>query len=83
MICGHLLYQLLTDNAAITAAAALDEEKNEEIFAMLVQVLDDKSINLILRDAKNDGRAAISILREHFIGYTKPRVISMWCELTT
>ena len=71
------------DTNAIAAAAALDEEKNEEIFAMLVQVLDDKSINLILRDAKNNGRAAIRILREHFIGSTKPRIIYMWCELTS
>ena len=48
----------------------------------MIQFLDDKSINLIIRDAKNDGRAAMKIMRDHFIGSTKPRLISMWCELT-
>ena len=60
-----------------------DASKNKEVFATLVQFLDDKSISLIIRDANNDGRGALKILRDHYIGSTKPRIISMYYELTS
>ena len=31
----------------------------------------------MMRDAKDDGRKAIEILREHYVGKGKPRVIVM------
>ena len=58
-------------------------DKNAEVFATLVQLLDDKSIILIMRDAKNNGWKSLKILRDHYIGRSKPRIISMWCELTS
>ena len=51
-----------------TQAAAYDEN-NAKIFSMLVLSL--------------DGKAALEILREHYIGTSKPCVISLYCELTT
>ena len=60
-----------------------DREKNSEVFASLVPFLDDKSLNLIIRDAKNDGRAAIKILREHYIGCSKPRIISSYVPIAS
>ena len=42
--------------------------KNEEAFAELIQFLDDRSLSLIMRDAKDDGRAALNILRSHYAG---------------
>ena len=66
-----------------TAEQTTDAEKNAEVFAALVQFLDDKSVSLILRDAKNDGRAALKILRDHYKGSSKPRIISMYSELTS
>ena len=60
-----------------------DAEKNAEIFAELMQFLDDKSISLVIRDAKDDGREALKILREHYVGKSKPRVITLWTNLTT
>ena len=65
------------------AAAEDDAEKNANIFAELVQLLDDKSLSLIIRDAKDDGRAAIKILREHYLGSSKPRIITLYTELTS
>ena len=59
------------------------DEKNADIFSALVQFIDDKALSLIIRDANNDGKAALTILRNHYIGSTKPRVISLYCELTT
>ena len=36
-----------------------DEELNAEVFAELIQCLDDRSINLIIRDARDNGRKAL------------------------
>ena len=47
-------------------ALAEDEEKNGEAYAELVQCLDNKSLSLVMRDAKRDGRKALNILREHY-----------------
>lgn len=58
-----------------------DSEKNEEAYAELIQVLDDKSLCLVMRDAADDGRKALQILREHYAGKGKPRVISLYTEL--
>lgn len=57
--------------------------KNADIFAEIVQVLDDKSLQLIMRDAVNDGRKALEILRDHYRGTRKPRIISLYTELTS
>ena len=52
-------------------------DQNAEVYANLVQVLDDKSLNLIIRDAQNDGRKGLKILKEHYLGSSKPRIISL------
>lgn len=62
---------------------AEDESKNAEIFAELVQVLDDRSLSLIMREAVDDGKKAIQILREHYQPKGKPRVITLYTELTS
>lgn len=36
-----------------------------------------------MRDAKRDGRKALEILREHYAGKDKPRVVSLYCELSS
>ena len=60
-----------------------DQSKNAEVYAELVQVLDDRSLSLIMRDAADDGKKAISILRGHYSGKSKPRIISMYTDLTS
>ena len=60
-----------------------DEEKNALVYASLVQVLDDKSLNLIIRDAADDGRKAFRILEDHYLGKSKPKIIALYCELTS
>ncbi|MCW4346512.1 MAG: reverse transcriptase domain-containing protein [Candidatus Thiodiazotropha endolucinida] len=61
----------------------VDEDKNEEAYAELIQYLDEKSLSLVMRDAADDGRKALGILREHYAGVGKPRVISLYTELTS
>ena len=55
----------------------------ERAFAELVQVLDDRSLNLIMRDAKDDGKAAMLILRDHYAGTSEQRILSLLTTLTT
>ncbi|XP_071959493.1 uncharacterized protein [Antedon mediterranea] len=83
---GHLHIQKLSKIIVPESeggVAAPDEAKNSNAFAELVQYLDDRSLSLIMRDAKNDGRKALGILREHYLGKSKPRIISLYTELTS
>ena len=60
-----------------------DEDKNETAFAELIQFLDERSLSLVIREAKDDGRKAFKILREFYAGSSKPRVIALYNQLTT
>ncbi|XP_061746170.1 zinc finger protein 227-like [Nerophis ophidion] len=60
-----------------------DGNKNEEAYAVLIQLLDDKSLSLVMRDATDDGRKALQILRDHYAGKDKPCVVSLYTELTS
>ena len=57
--------------------------KNADVYAELIQVLDDRSLSLVMREATDDGKKAISILREHYMLSGKPKVIVLYTELTT
>ena len=59
------------------------ENKNEEAYAELVQVLDDRSLSLIITDARDDGRKALKILRNHYRPTGKPRVITLYTQRTS
>ena len=78
---------LLTKNAkiheAITTTGTPDASYNKLAFAELVQVLDDKSLQLILNDAKDNGAKAIQILRSHNKSSDTTRIISLYTELTS
>lgn len=80
---GYLRLHGLKETLVTTAADNVSADKNEEAFAQLIQFLDDKSLSLIMRDAPDDGRKALQILRQHFAGTGKPRVISLYTELTS
>ena len=60
-----------------------DATKNAEAFAELVQCLDDRSLALVMRDGVDDSRKALQILREHYLPKSKPRIISLYTELTS
>ena len=74
------LHKVVEESAADDENESL-AEKNADVYAMLVPLLDDKSICLIMRDAKNDGRKALQILRAHYRGCGTPRIISLYMTL--
>ena len=63
--------------------ANINVEKNAGVFAAFVQLLADMSILLIIRNAKHNSRKAFKILRDHYLGSSKPRIISLYSELTS
>ena len=79
---GYMRLQKLKD-IILSEEEDVDQEKNEEAFAELIQFLDDRSLSLMMRDAVDDGRAALKILREHYAGASTPRIISLYTELTS
>ena len=82
---GYLRLQKLFD-VAIKKEGETDApsaDKNANVFAELVQCLDDRSLSLVIREANNDGRKAIEVLREHYQGKGKPRIIALYTELTS
>ena len=48
-------------------ADKLDAGKNAKAFTELTLSIDDRSLSLVLRDAKDDGRKALKILRTHYL----------------
>ncbi|XP_006826135.1 uncharacterized protein LOC102800653 [Saccoglossus kowalevskii] len=82
---GHMRLQKLDEVIAPAQDGAEEPEagKNKDAYAELVQCLDDKSLSLVIREAHNDGRKALKVLREHYVGQSKPRVIALYNELTT
>ena len=62
-------------------STAADTEKNQVAFAEMIQFLDDVSLSLVMRDAKE--REALAILRRHYRGKGKQRIICLYTELTS
>ena len=79
---GHLRI-LKLKNTILPSEEAPDAAKNEECYADLIQFLDDKSLSLVMRDSADDGRKALKILREHYASQSKPRIITLYTELTS
>lgn len=80
---GYMRLQKLRDTILTADEVEIDEDKNAEAFAELIQFLDDKSLSLVMRDANDDGRQALKILRAHYASPSTPRVISLYTELTS
>ena len=80
---GYMRLKKLHDVITATVTTQPNEEKNKIAFAELLQCLDDKSISLIMREAKDDGRKALVILRKHYLLRGKPRIIALYTELTS
>ena len=80
---GHLRLNKLRDVVEAADPASVDPAKNAEVFAQLAICLDDRSLSLIIRDGKDDGRKSLDILNEHYLSKGKPKVISLYTELTS
>ena len=71
----------------LTSEAGDDEvnenrQKNEKAYAELIKFLDDKSLSLIIRNAADNGRDALKILRNEHASHSKPKIASLYTQLT-
>ena len=80
---AHLHLRDLAGVIDATDGTEVDQVKNKKIYSELVLLLDDVSLSLVMRDAKDDGHKAMSILRAHYLGKSKPRIISLYFELAS
>ena len=63
MNCGKLKNTILNQPADGAEENALAEDAAK--YAELIQFLDDKSLSLVMREAADDGRTALRILRDY------------------
>lgn len=74
---------ILATTTPAEGTTAPTAEQLEQCFAELVPFLDDRSLNLIMRDARDDGRKALQILRAHYAGTGSQRIISLWNQISS
>ena len=80
---GYMKLKKLKTTINPDSTTDANDDKNEEAFAELIQFLDDRSLSLVMRDAKDKGREAMKILRNHYRGKGKQRIICLYTELTS
>ena len=56
--------------------------KNTTVFTEVIQYLDDKSLSLVMRDAQDNVKKALTILKEDYLSKGNSKVISLYTELT-
>ena len=78
-----LAYLKLRKLKKVVLGEETDDDKNETAFSEMVQFLDSRSLSLIMREARDDGKKALEMLREHYAGRGKPRIISLYTVLTS
>lgn len=61
---------------------AQDDTLNADAYCTLAPLLDNTSLGLIFRDTKEKGRESLKVLREHYIGKGRPRIVSLYISLT-
>ena len=74
-------YMAIQDLKKTLLEADPDVSKNEKAYAELVMLLDEKSLALVMHDAADDGQKALKILREHYKGTSKPRILTLYTNL--
>lgn len=80
-ILGYMKLKKLKET--LVGTGAVNNDKNETAFAELIQFLDERSLSLVVGEAKDGGRKAFKILREFYAGCSKSRVITLYNQLTT
>ena len=72
-----------TPLAESAGAEATDENKNADAFSELILCLNNRNLSLAMSDVRNDCGKALIILRGHYRSKGKPKIISLYTELTT
>lgn len=87
LCCMHragLKQTILTEPAGplTVEEKAKDDKLNADAYCALAPLLDNTSLGLIFRDTKDNGRESLKVLREHYIGKGRPRIVSLYITMT-
>ena len=80
---GYLLLKDIEKTVTAPESETVDADSNKKAYAELIQFLDPTSHQLVMRDAKFDGRKAMQILKGHYSGKGKSRILSLYTEIMT
>ena len=81
-----LVYMKLKNlKEVILPGTVASAERKEQCYAELIQFLDERSLCLclVMREAKDDGRRALQILRQHYVGNNEPRIMSLYGQISS
>ena len=67
-LLSYMKIHKLKDAINPDSTTIVSRDAAEESYAQLVHFLDKRSHSLVMRDGKNNGRKALTILREHYRG---------------
>ena len=79
-ILGYLKVKRLKEGFGV---GKTDVNKNELVFAELVQYLDERFLSLVMRDVRDNVGEALRKLRAHYTGSGKPIITTLYHQLTT
>lgn len=74
------LHNVIDPPASATFVAEVN--KNAEAFVEIIQSLENRSLSLVIRIAKNNRLQAFKILWVHYLSKGKPQVTSLYTVLT-
>ena len=77
---GYMALQGLKETI-LPSNTTVGSTKNEKAYAELVMLLDEKLLSMIMTDAIDDGRKALEMLRDHYKGIGKPRILTLYNNL--
>ena len=70
------------DNVLVTNHAdANDEAKKKKVYQLLVSAINDETFKIIYADAKNDGKKALEILSERYLGSKSDLEVELLTDL--
>ena len=77
------MYKAIYDAIAGNGEGKHFVDNNRRAYTELVKFLDERFLQLVIHDTDNKCRAAFWILKEHYASTEKPRILSLYKELTT
>lgn len=78
---GYMAIKKLKSTILTPTGTDPNQADNEKAYSELVLLLDSTSLSMIMNDAADDGRKALQILRAHYRGTSKPRILTLYTNL--
>ena len=78
---GYMAIKGMKTTILTPPAETPDVAENEKAYSELVLLLGSSSLSMVMTDAADDRREALRILRAHYRGTSKPRILTLYTNL--